>query len=299
MARTKGGRTQQAAAAAAAVAAMAAAAEVASGAVAIAAAQGVSSSDEEVAVRSSRSPSTAQGQPAAASPPSLPPIGPATPKLLGVTPRAHAARPPRAPPAGAGASSSRNVRGGPIRGVGSRPRPQQHPRTSNEEADADGEEKDDDEGEAAEQVRCGLCPKANRSGGTLPSAMLGLFSSSSGKQTVMVHHVCALWAAEVYWDEEADQLRNVYEAYHRGRQLQCGACHDRGATVGCSVAACPLSYHYCCLPSGACFINAAEHSALCPSHAAAALAASPALPLLRAGCPDANAAVMGAAGAAV
>lgn len=114
---------------------------------------------------------------------------------------------------------------------------------------------------------CDLCPKENRNGGILPSTMLGPFSSASGKQATWAHYVCAVWSPEVYWDDDSRKLCNVFEACFRGRRLFCAACGGRGATIGCILPTCALSFHFTCLASGDCFVNADDYSVYCSEHA--------------------------------
>ena len=114
---------------------------------------------------------------------------------------------------------------------------------------------------------CDLCPKENRNGGILPSTVLGPFSSTSGKQVAWAHYVCAVWSPEVYWDDDSRKLCNVFEACFRGRRLFCAACGGRGATIGCILPTCALSFHFTCLASGDCFVNADDYSVYCSEHA--------------------------------
>jgi len=134
--------------------------------------------------------------------------------------------------------------------------------------------------EKAERV-CAFCPKVNRTGGTLPSPLLGPFTFRQGT-FFYVHHICAMWAPEVYHDPETDNLCNVVAAYHRSRGLTCSVCSTNGAMVGCYVSACRHVYHFCCLyghvpPSkshpennGTCVRHDEYYAAFCPAHAARA-----------------------------
>jgi len=131
-----------------------------------------------------------------------------------------------------------------------------------------------------EDPTCDFCPKVNRNGGTLASQMLGPFHRGSKK--IHVHHVCSMWAPEVFHDPDTDQLQNVVSAYTRSRGLLCSVCRFNGATVGCYVEHCPKVYHYCCLygitlPSrfcpegnGSCTRHDDYFSAFCPGHASRA-----------------------------
>ena len=129
--------------------------------------------------------------------------------------------------------------------------------------------------------KCDFCPPASRTGGTLPSPMLGPYSKGRMRKEIHVHHVCAMWAPEVYHDPDTNDLVNVASAYHRSRGLTCTVCLERGATVGCYVPSCPNVYHYCCLygtppPSanreanGRCVRHDNYYAAFCSAHAARA-----------------------------
>jgi len=136
-----------------------------------------------------------------------------------------------------------------------------------------------EEAEHADLI-CDFCPKVNRNGGTLASLMLGPFHR--GGKKIHMHHVCAMWAPEVFYDPETDHLQNVVSAYTRSRGLLCSVCQSNGATVGCYVEHCPNVYHYCCLygiplPSrscpeggGSCTRHDDYFSAFCPGHASRA-----------------------------
>jgi len=129
---------------------------------------------------------------------------------------------------------------------------------------------------------CDFCPKVNRTGGTLPSPMLGPFTKGYMRKNVFLHHICAMWAPEIYHDPETDQLVNVMSAYQRSRGLKCSVCGDNGASVGCYVQECARVYHFCCLygspppraahpeNDGPCVRHDAYYSAFCPEHAARA-----------------------------
>ena len=129
---------------------------------------------------------------------------------------------------------------------------------------------------------CDFCPIVNRTGGTLPSAMLGPFNKGKMRKSVHVHAVCAMWIPEAYHDPETDELHNVISAHQRSRRLTCSVCGNKGASVGCYVPECPRVYHFCCFyasphPStdhpendGPCFRHDDYHAAFCPAHTARA-----------------------------
>ena len=139
-------------------------------------------------------------------------------------------------------------------------------------------ELDSEEAEPA----CEFCPIVNRTGGTLPSPILGPFTKGQMRKTVFLHHACAMWAPEVYHDPETDKLVNVISAYQRSRGLKCSVCGDNGASVGCYVPECERVYHFCCLfgspPSrdahsqndGPCVRHDDYYAAFCPKHTARA-----------------------------
>lgn len=79
---------------------------------------------------------------------------------------------------------------------------------------------------------CDFCPVVNRNGGTLPSPMLGPFTKGSMRKNTYVHHICAMWAPEVFHDPATNELTNVIAAYQRSRGLECTVCLAKGATVG-------------------------------------------------------------------
>jgi len=82
---------------------------------------------------------------------------------------------------------------------------------------------------------------------------MGPYAVSLGSRptgSVFVHRICALWGPEVYYDETRDTLRNVVQAYRRGRHLRCSACRVVGDTIGCQVSTFPRVFHFLCLQCG-------------------------------------------------
>jgi len=130
--------------------------------------------------------------------------------------------------------------------------------------------------------RATFFPLVNRTGGTLPSPMLGPFIKGNMRKSVYVHKVCAMWVPEAYHNPDTDQLCNVIPAYHRRLQLTCSVCGDKGSSVGCYVPECPRVCPSCCLyaappPSlahvendGRCFRHDEDYAAFCPAHSARA-----------------------------
>ena len=116
---------------------------------------------------------------------------------------------------------------------------------------------------------CGLCPLDTRTGGILPSPLMGPYYNAAASRStpVYVHRICALWAPEVYCDSvTSGALRNVVQAYRRGRHLRCSACNVAGATIGCQVTSCPKVFHFLCLQRGHCAFIQAQYSAWCSRH---------------------------------
>lgn len=67
-----------------------------------------------------------------------------------------------------------------------------------------------------------------------------------------VHDQCAMITPEVFLDDEG-HWHNIGKAIKRGKKLVCGekdqqgcGCQKRGATIGCYVNSCRLSYHFPC-----------------------------------------------------
>ena len=127
---------------------------------------------------------------------------------------------------------------------------------------------------------CDFCPVVNRNGGTLPSPILGPFTKGSMRKNIYVHHICAMWAPEVFHDPDTNELTNVIAAYHRSRGLECTVCLAKGATVGCYVDSCRRVYHFFCLygrpptslshpeNNGPCTRHDEYFAAFCPAHSA-------------------------------
>lgn len=114
---------------------------------------------------------------------------------------------------------------------------------------------------------CGLCPQYD-SGDMSPFPMIRLrLRRSFGRpaKQMEVHRECAEWAPEVYWENE-DELVNVDKAYARGRRLRCAVCSTLGATIGCHVDACRLSFHLRCLKLGNCTVDDDAYAVFCEAH---------------------------------
>ena len=126
---------------------------------------------------------------------------------------------------------------------------------------------------------CAFCPRVNRNGETVLSPMMGPFTFQKGT-TFFIYHMRAMWAPEVYFDPETDDLRNAVAAYHRSRGFMCSVCVANRATVSCYVPECARAYHYFFVyglppPSsshpeenGPCVRREDFYTAFCPEHSA-------------------------------
>jgi len=132
-------------------------------------------------------------------------------------------------------------------------------------------------------IKCSLCPVPKPgSGRFLPSHTIAPFDSTTGLSQVYVHHACAMWAPEVYWDRKAMELKSFYRSFLRGRRQSCSACNERGATVACCIESCTEAFHFLCLASAQCTVRVSARMDFCPSHHKLA-AAMPGEPLVAAG----------------
>jgi len=59
-----------------------------------------------------------------------------------------------------------------------------------------------------------------------------------------VHTTCGFWSSEVILLN--GELLNIMSAIRRGKNQNCSFCKQSGATIGCSVASCPMNYHPIC-----------------------------------------------------
>lgn len=91
-----------------------------------------------------------------------------------------------------------------------------------------------------------------------------LVSFQRGVKLGLVHLNCILYSSEVECVD--DDWRNVFKAISRGRQIKCSKCRNSGASIGCNVRSCPLSYHFsCCEDEGWSFEHDGK-SFFCKSH---------------------------------
>ncbi|GFR40832.1 hypothetical protein Agub_g1307, partial [Astrephomene gubernaculifera] len=117
---------------------------------------------------------------------------------------------------------------------------------------------------------CALCGQDRKAcNGKLGPFLGPLDDGNRNGIGVYIHRECALWSSEVYHSGDGSTLRNVGKAIRRGRQLRCGACGERGATLGCRVDRCNVSYHVHCARACGCAFNEARYLIACPRHAAA------------------------------
>ena len=71
-----------------------------------------------------------------------------------------------------------------------------------------------------------------------------LLAFEQGSRIVWVHDGCAAASSEVRVLDDA--WFHVHAAISRGRRIQCAACGQKGATLGCISSECPHSYHGRC-----------------------------------------------------
>jgi len=65
------------------------------------------------------------------------------------------------------------------------------------------------------------------------------------RRTFWAHYACARYSPEVFLTKDNDWY-NVAMAWRRGRNMKCGKCKERGATIGCFEPKCLKSYHVAC-----------------------------------------------------
>ncbi|KAG1699672.1 hypothetical protein DVH05_012567 [Phytophthora capsici] len=78
----------------------------------------------------------------------------------------------------------------------------------------------------------------------LPGDEMGVHPLIYGTQRVFVHDQCAI-ASPLCFNRDGNWY-NVAREIRRGRSLTCVLCLKRGATIGCTVAACRNTYHWRC-----------------------------------------------------
>ncbi|TDH65246.1 hypothetical protein CCR75_008865 [Bremia lactucae] len=94
-------------------------------------------------------------------------------------------------------------------------------------------------------IPCAFCGVGNDDAMLkLPGNGMGVHPLIYGAQRVFVHDHCAI-ASPLCFNRDG-KWYNVTREIRRGRSLVCVACSRRGATIGCTVSACPASYHWKC-----------------------------------------------------
>jgi hypothetical protein len=104
-----------------------------------------------------------------------------------------------------------------------------------------------------------------------PTPVCAFCNRSTGSdlvfQTPYHFHVnCALWSPEVCGDPLTNTLRNVADAIHRGSQIKCAHCRQKGATVGCLLSTCERSYHFPCAVECGASLRIPCFEMRCPKH---------------------------------
>ena len=92
---------------------------------------------------------------------------------------------------------------------------------------------------------CALCGLKSGEDADVEGFMAGpLLAFEQGSRIVWVHDGCAAASSEVRVLDDA--WFHVHAAISRGRRIQCAACGQKGATLGCISSECPHSYHGRC-----------------------------------------------------
>ncbi|GIL48129.1 hypothetical protein Vafri_4807 [Volvox africanus] len=116
---------------------------------------------------------------------------------------------------------------------------------------------------------CAFCGQDRKAYSGSLGAFLGpLDDGNRSGVGVYVHRDCALWSSEVYHSSDGTKLRKVGQAIRRGRQLRCGYCGERGATLGCRLERCNVSYHLPCARASGCAFFTNRFLIACPRHMA-------------------------------
>ncbi|KAL7579555.1 hypothetical protein ACA910_007926 [Epithemia clementina (nom. ined.)] len=88
-------------------------------------------------------------------------------------------------------------------------------------------------------LSCSLC---HMSGSRVREGSLLAFKR--GSREALAHSNCAENSPEVGVKDGV--WTNVIRACNRGKMIECSLCGQVGATIGCSVESCPVSYHFSC-----------------------------------------------------
>ncbi|KAK6747384.1 hypothetical protein RB195_000528 [Necator americanus] len=93
------------------------------------------------------------------------------------------------------------------------------------------------------------------------------------------HELCTLMIPEVLTVDNPSSLgkqlfdtdiKQLNDAYARGRQLTCNICREKGALVGCCSTSCQLVFHLPCAIRSKCFIDYEEFRCYCERHSMSA-----------------------------
>lgn len=115
-------------------------------------------------------------------------------------------------------------------------------------------------------IPCAFCNFGDDGGMLkLPGDGMGVHPIINGSQRLFVHDQCAIASPLCF--NRAGKWYNVTKEIRRGRSLSCVQCKKRGATVGCTIPACPRSYHWKCAISCGWSLNQIQF--YCPQHESA------------------------------
>lgn len=115
------------------------------------------------------------------------------------------------------------------------------------------------------EVFCSFCTDSSKDEYKLTK--LGPFYGpvKKGNKLFYFHELCALWAPNVYLDDN-NKLKNLQKEITRSKQLFCSACGLRGSAIGCYVKGCKNVYHYLCAKSFGCLLDNQKYIIHCPDH---------------------------------
>ncbi|DAZ96791.1 TPA: hypothetical protein N0F65_005789 [Lagenidium giganteum] len=112
-------------------------------------------------------------------------------------------------------------------------------------------------------ITCAFCNQADDGGMLkLPGDAFGQHPLILGPQRVFVHDQCAIASPLCF--NRGGKWFNVTKEIRRGRSITCVQCKTRGATVGCTLAKCPKSFHWKCAVSCGWSMNQIHF--FCPEH---------------------------------
>lgn len=69
------------------------------------------------------------------------------------------------------------------------------------------------------------------------------------------------------WETDQGTLKGVVKEIRRGRHVKCSYCSQRGATIGCRVPRCNVSYHHACAQAAGATPYPLSYLMSCPEHA--------------------------------